>query len=105
LIPIYNWIIFILVKIDHFDEDLNEVEDINSNVEYDVGFTGSDFNETFYLDSLHFHWGEKAPNGVYTGSEHTIGHTLDGIQYPLEVNKKCKISLKAFFHCLSNYLN
>jgi hypothetical protein len=89
LIPIYNWIIFILVKIDHFDEDLKEVEDIKSNVEYDVGFTGSDFNETFYLDSLHFHWGEKAPNGVYTGSEHTIGHTLDGIQYPLEVNKKC----------------
>ncbi len=68
---------------------MSEIEDTNSNVEYDVGFTGSDFNDTYYLDSLHFHWGEKAPNGVYTGSEHTIGHTLDGIQYPLEVDKKC----------------
>jgi hypothetical protein len=75
---------------------LTNIQGTNDNVEYDVGFTGSDFNETFYLDSMHFHWGEK--NGVYTGSEHTIGHTLDGIQYPLEVFYKCKISLKAFVH-------
>jgi len=74
------------VKIDHFVEDLSGIQGTNDDVEFSVGFTGSDFNDTFYLDSMHFHWGEK--NGVYTGSEHTIGHTLDGIQYPLEVNVK-----------------
>ena len=60
------------------------MEDVNSPVEYDVGFTGSDFNEVFYLDSIHFHWGEQR-NNTYLGSEHIVGHLLDNTQYPLEV--------------------
>ena len=45
-----------------------------------MGFSGSDFDEEFYLDSLHFHWGYND----YQGSE----HLFDGIKYPLEV-KAC----------------
>ena len=76
--------IFFSVKIDHFVEDKRDMEDLTDPVEYDVGFTGSDFDEVFYLDSIHFHWGEKI-NNTYLGSEHTVGHSLDDIQYPLEV--------------------
>jgi len=42
-----------------------------------MGFTGSNFDETFYLDGLHLHWGYND----YQGSE----HTFDGNKYPLEV--------------------
>ena len=54
-----------------------------------MGFTGSDFNETFFLDSFHFHWGFND----YQGSE----HTFDGNKYPLEVSKVLQIFQSFFF--------
>lgn len=43
-----------------------------------VGFNGSDFDNQFDLQQLHFHWGYNK----YQGSEHLI----DGKKYPLELH-------------------